>query len=421
MISAGTERATLEVARKSLLAKARARPDQARQVLERAPARGSRSTLDLVRQRLDELGPLGYSAAGTVVEAGSEVTAASSPETGSRSPAAASPTTPSSTSSRRSSARGSPTGSPTRTPPSRRSGRSRCTAFAAAEAEVGVDRRRDRARPDRPARRPDRARRRLPGPRRRPRSAPGRARRAGRGRGACPRATSTPSVPRARADAVLICASSRRRRPGPARREARPRPGAGGGRRRRPDGPARAVPSTTRSSTCASPAPTAPAATTPTTSFTGSTTRSATCAGPSSATWRPSSTWSRAGGSGPSELVTHRFAFAEAERAFEALRGGAPGRDRALLPERRTEPRQADRAAMPSATRASDARAGRRAGKPRFGLIGAGRFATSTLIIPGLIAAGFEPGGVASASGLSAPRARAGDSASTPPPRAPRR
>src|SRR5919109_2706702 len=70
VISAGTERATLEVAGKGLLAKARARPDQARQVVARARSEGLASTVALVRQRLDELGPLGYSAAGVVVEAG---------------------------------------------------------------------------------------------------------------------------------------------------------------------------------------------------------------------------------------------------------------------------------------------------------------------------------------------------------------
>jgi predicted dehydrogenase/threonine dehydrogenase-like Zn-dependent dehydrogenase len=70
VLSAGTERATLEVARKGLIGKARARPDQARQVIERARSEGIRSTLTLVRQRLEELGPIGYSAAGTVIEAG---------------------------------------------------------------------------------------------------------------------------------------------------------------------------------------------------------------------------------------------------------------------------------------------------------------------------------------------------------------
>ena len=73
VLSAGTERATLDLARKSLIAKARTRPDQARQVVERMRREGFRSTLTLVRQRLEELGPLGYSAAGVIVEAGEEV------------------------------------------------------------------------------------------------------------------------------------------------------------------------------------------------------------------------------------------------------------------------------------------------------------------------------------------------------------
>ena len=73
VLSAGTERATLEVARRGPIGKARARPDQARQVLERARRNGVRATFALVRRKLEELGPLGYSAAGTVVEAGREV------------------------------------------------------------------------------------------------------------------------------------------------------------------------------------------------------------------------------------------------------------------------------------------------------------------------------------------------------------
>jgi threonine dehydrogenase-like Zn-dependent dehydrogenase len=73
LISSGTERATIEVARKNLLQKARQRPDQVKQVLEMAKTEGVRSTVDAVRGRLDELGPLGYSAAGVVLEAGGEV------------------------------------------------------------------------------------------------------------------------------------------------------------------------------------------------------------------------------------------------------------------------------------------------------------------------------------------------------------
>jgi predicted dehydrogenase/threonine dehydrogenase-like Zn-dependent dehydrogenase len=68
VISAGTERATMEAAQKGLLAKARARPEQARQVLDRVRSEGPRATWEFVRQRLDELGALGYSAAGKVLE-----------------------------------------------------------------------------------------------------------------------------------------------------------------------------------------------------------------------------------------------------------------------------------------------------------------------------------------------------------------
>jgi polar amino acid transport system substrate-binding protein len=73
VLSAGTERATLQLARKGLVAKARARPDQARQVIDRMRREGLRQTVEVVRNKLEELGPLGYSAAGVVVEAGDEV------------------------------------------------------------------------------------------------------------------------------------------------------------------------------------------------------------------------------------------------------------------------------------------------------------------------------------------------------------
>ena len=73
LISSGTERATLDVARKNLVQKARQRPDQVKQVLERARTEGVRSTIDVVRHKLEQLGPLGYSAAGVVVEAGANV------------------------------------------------------------------------------------------------------------------------------------------------------------------------------------------------------------------------------------------------------------------------------------------------------------------------------------------------------------
>ena len=73
LISAGTERATLEVARQGLVGKARSRPDQVKQVVDRVKEDGVRATYELVRRRLDELGPLGYSAAGVAIEVGAEV------------------------------------------------------------------------------------------------------------------------------------------------------------------------------------------------------------------------------------------------------------------------------------------------------------------------------------------------------------
>lgn len=72
VLSPGTERATLDLAAKGMLGKARARPEDARAVLDRVRKEGLRSTISLVRSRLEELGPLGYSAAGVVLEAGSE-------------------------------------------------------------------------------------------------------------------------------------------------------------------------------------------------------------------------------------------------------------------------------------------------------------------------------------------------------------
>ncbi|MFP4624180.1 MAG: zinc-dependent alcohol dehydrogenase, partial [Gemmatimonadota bacterium] len=72
LISAGTERSTVEVARKSLVGKARARPDQVRQVLDSVRQQGLAPTYQKVRGKLDQLSPLGYSSAGVVVEVGED-------------------------------------------------------------------------------------------------------------------------------------------------------------------------------------------------------------------------------------------------------------------------------------------------------------------------------------------------------------
>ncbi len=74
IISAGTEGAVTALARSSLLAKARARPDLVRQVMRKARTEGLAATAQTVRSRLAHDLPLGYSAAGEVIEVGSAVT-----------------------------------------------------------------------------------------------------------------------------------------------------------------------------------------------------------------------------------------------------------------------------------------------------------------------------------------------------------
>jgi predicted dehydrogenase/threonine dehydrogenase-like Zn-dependent dehydrogenase len=65
-ISAGTERATLELSSKSLLAKAKARPDLVKQVIEYARQNGVKAAYEKVHAKLDTLTTLGYSCAGEV-------------------------------------------------------------------------------------------------------------------------------------------------------------------------------------------------------------------------------------------------------------------------------------------------------------------------------------------------------------------
>ncbi len=70
VISAGTEKSAIELARKSLLGKALDRPDQVRRVLEKLRSEGLWGTLQQVSSRLDEDVGLGYSSAGVVLEVG---------------------------------------------------------------------------------------------------------------------------------------------------------------------------------------------------------------------------------------------------------------------------------------------------------------------------------------------------------------
>lgn len=73
LISAGTERYVVDLAKASLLEKARRRPDQVRRVLAKIRTEGLRNTMEQVRAKLDDAMPLGYSAAGVVLECGASV------------------------------------------------------------------------------------------------------------------------------------------------------------------------------------------------------------------------------------------------------------------------------------------------------------------------------------------------------------
>jgi predicted dehydrogenase len=73
LISAGTERSVIDLARKNLLSKARQRPDQVRRVLQKVRQEGALVTARQVFAKLKEPMPLGYSSAGVVLECGAGV------------------------------------------------------------------------------------------------------------------------------------------------------------------------------------------------------------------------------------------------------------------------------------------------------------------------------------------------------------
>jgi polar amino acid transport system substrate-binding protein len=72
-VSPGTEGTKITTGKKSLLGKARARPDQVRAVVQMARSLGIRSTMQKVRSKLEGAQPLGYSLAGVVREVGTGV------------------------------------------------------------------------------------------------------------------------------------------------------------------------------------------------------------------------------------------------------------------------------------------------------------------------------------------------------------
>jgi predicted dehydrogenase len=70
LVSAGTEKMLVDFAKKSMLAKAKDRPDLVKQVVDKMKKEGIKNTLEKVFTKLDTPIPLGYSLAGRVVQVG---------------------------------------------------------------------------------------------------------------------------------------------------------------------------------------------------------------------------------------------------------------------------------------------------------------------------------------------------------------
>jgi predicted dehydrogenase/threonine dehydrogenase-like Zn-dependent dehydrogenase len=73
IVSAGTEKMVVELAKKSLLGKARERPDHVRRILEKLRNEGFFNTVRQVLEKLDEPMTMGYSSAGVVLACGAGV------------------------------------------------------------------------------------------------------------------------------------------------------------------------------------------------------------------------------------------------------------------------------------------------------------------------------------------------------------
>ncbi len=72
LISAGTERSSVELARKSLLGKAKSRPEDLKKVIQFAKKQGILNAYKTVMSRLETPVPLGYSSSGIVMEVGED-------------------------------------------------------------------------------------------------------------------------------------------------------------------------------------------------------------------------------------------------------------------------------------------------------------------------------------------------------------
>lgn len=73
-ISPGTESSTVKAAQKSYIGKARERPQQFQEVINKLKTQGPIQTYRAVMKKLDAYSPLGYSCVGQVIEVGPEVT-----------------------------------------------------------------------------------------------------------------------------------------------------------------------------------------------------------------------------------------------------------------------------------------------------------------------------------------------------------
>ncbi|MDD2797094.1 MAG: bi-domain-containing oxidoreductase [Bacteroidales bacterium] len=74
LISAGTESSTVKAARKSLIGKAKERPQQVKQVLDTLAQQGPVQTYRAVTKKLEAYSPLGYSCSGQVIAVADDVT-----------------------------------------------------------------------------------------------------------------------------------------------------------------------------------------------------------------------------------------------------------------------------------------------------------------------------------------------------------
>jgi len=73
LVSMGTERSIIELGKKSLLGKAKARPDLVKRFMDKAKKEGLLKTFQEALGRLDTPTALGYSSAGIVAEAGNNI------------------------------------------------------------------------------------------------------------------------------------------------------------------------------------------------------------------------------------------------------------------------------------------------------------------------------------------------------------